>query len=99
MKRALLILALCGSVRAGDQPKFESYVEMQAKREAIADAKYARFRAEQDAVIKEQKQKAQGRALYREQIRADRARYLQLMNIAAAGAPKVNVNIRPEAFK
>jgi hypothetical protein len=88
----ITIIAGSGFAHAdGPKPKFKSYVEMQAEREAIADAKYARFRAGQDAVIEQQKQAAEDRIYAREQMRADRARYLQLKNIAAAGASKVDV--------
>ena len=97
MKKLITIItisAVSGFAHAdGPKPNFKSYVEMQAEREAIADAKYARFRAEQDAVIQQKKEAAEDSKYAKAKMKADRTYYRWQAMVAAASAPKVSVSV------
>jgi hypothetical protein len=92
MKKILTILAitvpvLCGNTQAG--PKFKSYVEMQAERRAKADAVSARYDAERKIAA----ENALAEKARVAQLKVEREEHIKKLQIAAAGATRVNVSV------
>jgi hypothetical protein len=100
MKKLITIITLIAASSFahadGPQPKFKSYVEMQAERAAKADAVYARHAAERKIAEENARKIAEEKALAEKarvaQLKIEREEHRKMLEIAAAGATRVDVN-------
>jgi hypothetical protein len=84
----IIILIAASSFAHADGPKFKSYVEMQAERRAKADAVSARYDAERKIAA----ENALAEKARVAQLKVEREEHRKKLEIAAAGATRVNVN-------